>query len=242
MASRRIRQAVLRLAIPFVALSLALTAVGSVAANAPGPATIQVVQTGSMSVDASGTWSWPEMATASKLSYTGFAIDWGDVTSGNAVGSYHVGDGTAATNGVMQSTSPAQGSSGSWGKVSHTYANAGTYKVCVIVYDLGEVTPFKTTGYHSLQAGGTDRNTDNSVDLNSQVPGMCATVDVAAPSATPFQSFQGETSQPTGTPPSTSTDSLPSNPNQGLPMLPLILLVGSGILSVLVFKTAKVRA
>jgi hypothetical protein len=172
------------------------------------------------------------MATASKLSYAGYAIDWGDVTSGNAVGTYHIGDGTPATNAILQPTTPAQGSSGSWGPVSHTYATAGTYTVCVIMYDLGEVKPFKTTGYHSLQAGGTGRNTDNSVDNKGQVPSMCQQIDVTQPTSSPFQSFRGITAGPTTTPPPTGTASLPSAPDQGVPMLPLFLLAGSCLASV----------
>jgi hypothetical protein len=240
--------------IPLVAISLALmAAVGTANAGTGNPKTIAVTQAGPMSVNASGTWSWPEMVTATKMSYGGFAIDWGDLTSGNAVGSYHIGDGTAATDIVMQ-TSPAQGSSGSWGPVSHTYAAAGTNKVCVILYDLGEVKPFKATGYHSLLAGGTDRNTDNSVDNGNETPAMCQTIDVTAPvptafqsfqgeTATPFQSLQGATSQPTtqGTPPSTSTSGDPTSPNQGAPMLPLVLLIGTGLASIAVFKMERVR-
>jgi hypothetical protein len=221
---------------------MAAMAVGSVQAGSGGPDTIHVTKTGGLTVSASGTWSWPEMATASKLSYTGFAIDWGDISTGNDVGTYHIGDGTPASNVVMQ-TSPEQGTSGSFGAVTHTYAAPGTYMVCAILYDLGEVKPFLATGYHGLRAGGTDRNTDNSVDSKSEVPAMCATVVVSnptpAPTETPFQSFQGETSQPTSTPPPTSTATAPSTPEQQAPLLVLALLLGSMLASVAAFKTVK---
>src|ERR1035437_2817317 len=183
MASRPNRRRIWRLAAGLASVSLALTVAGVVNGHAGNPASIQVMQTGPLTVQASGSWSWAEMATASKLSYAGFAIDWGDVTTGNAVpkpggGDYHIGDGTAATNVVMQPTSPSQGVSGTWGAVTHTYAQAGTYMVCVIVYDLGEVTPFKARGYHSLTAGGTDHNTDNSAEKNGAPSNNCISVDV----------------------------------------------------------------
>jgi hypothetical protein len=245
MSMRPSRRGVQGLGIGLVAVPLALILAGSVMAGSGSPDTIAVSQTGPLTVQASGTWSWGEMASATKLSYGGYAIDWGDVTSGNAVGTYHIGDGTSATNVVLQPTTPAQGSSGSWGSVSHTYATPGTYTVCVIMYDLGQVKPFKTTGYHSLQAGGTGRNTDNSVDNKQQVPSMCEQIDVTSPSPstldspTPFQSFQGITFEPTAPP--TGTVGVPPAQDQGLPILPLFLLFGSCAASLLVFKAVKVN-
>jgi hypothetical protein len=124
----------------------------------------------------------------------------------------------------------------------------------VILYDLGEVKPFKTTGYHSLKASGTSRNSDNSVDNKSQVPAMCTKVDVNPPTEapteapsetpitaeTPFESFQGITFDPSGTPPPTGTAGVPARPDQGVPTVPLALLLGSCLASVFVFKTIKV--
>ena len=206
MASRPNRRRIWRLAAGLASLSLALTAAGVVNAHSGNPASIQVMQTGALTVKASGSWSWAEMATASKLSYAGFALDWGDLTTGNAVpkpggGDYHIGDGTAATNVVMHPTSPAQGATGTWGPVTHTYAQAGTYMVCVIVYDLGQVTPFKATGYHSLTAGGTNHNTDNSAEKNNVT--SCTSIDVVVPTASP-------TVAPTASPTVPATGS-PSN-------------------------------
>jgi len=245
------RRAVRRLGAPVVAISLVLMAVGTVLADSPGPSTIHVTKTGALTVQVSGTWTWPEMASAAKLSYAGFAIDWGDITNGNDVGPYHIGDGTSATNVVIQPTSPAQGPSGSFGPVSHTYAAAGSYTVCVIVYDLGQVTPFKTTGYHSLQAGGTGRNVDNSVDQKLDPPVQCATIEVTAPSpsatesfegatATPFESFEGATAGPITTPPPTSTAE-PSSSDPGLPLLALAALFGSLLASALIARAARLN-
>jgi len=251
MASRPSRRVVQRLGIGLTAVSLAMMVVGTVTAGSGSPATIGVSPTGALTVQASGTWSWAEMATNSKLSYTGFAIDWGDVTSGNALGTYHIGDGTPATNVVLQPTSPAQGISGLWGPLSHTYTAPGIYTVCVIIYDLGEVKPFKTTGYHSLKASGTSRNSDNSVDNKLEVPAMCTKVDLTAPSPSstavtvtasspsPFESFQGITSDPSFSPPPTGTVSLPDQKG-GLPTMPLFLLIGSFLTSLFVLRTVKV--
>ena len=248
MASRPSRRVVQRLGIGLTAISLAVMLVGTVTAGSGNPNTIGVSPSGALTVQASGTWSWAEMATNSKLSYTGFAIDWGDVTSGNALGIYHIGDGTPATNVVLQPTSPAQGTSGLWGPVSHTYAAPGIYTVCVIIYDLGLTKPFTTTGYHSLQAGGTGHNTDNSVDHGLQVPAMCGRVDLTAPSASPtavatptsFESFQGATSDPSTSPPPTDAAGSPSAPDPGAPALPLALLIASSLAAVFVFRSTKV--
>jgi len=257
MASRPGRRVVQRLGIGLTAVSLAMMVVGTVTAGSGNPNTIGVIPSGALTVQASGTWSWAEMATNPKLSYTGFALDWGDVTSGNALGIYHIGDGTPATNVVLQPTSPAQGTSGLWGPASHTYAAPGVYTVCVILYDLGEVKPFKTTGYHGLKATGTSRNSDNSVDNKLEVPTMCTKVDLTAPSTTstavptstavtvtaasptPFESFQGITSDPSFSPPPTGTASLPDQKG-GLPTMPLFLLIGSFLTSLFVFRTVKV--
>jgi hypothetical protein len=219
MWSRRRSRLAAQLGVPLLAIGMVAMAVGTVAAHTGAPKTIVISHTGARSIDASGTWHWGGLASASMLSYVGYAIDWGDVSTGNDVGTHHIGDGTPATNLVLQPTSPAQGSDGSWGPVSHTYAKAGTYTVCVIIYDLGKTKPFATTGYHSLQAGGVGHNTDNSVDKGSAVPADCATFAVtdpspsaipsaspvqsfasAAPSASPVQSVGGATSDPTNTP------------------------------------------
>jgi hypothetical protein len=139
--------------------------------------------------------------------------------------------------------------------------------VCVVVYDLGEVTPFKTSGYHGLTAGGPDRNTDNSAEKNNVGSTNCVSLDVVVPTAspttapteapttaptspppsatasataTPTQAVQGATSQPSGTPPATAT--LPiDTPNNGnaLPFALLLLITGSGLFTVLAIKPIR---
>jgi hypothetical protein len=261
---------------------MALVAAGAVNAHAGNPASIQVTQTGALTVQASGSWTWAEMATASKLSYAGFALDWGDVATGNEVpkpggGNYHIGDGTAATNVVIHPTSPSQGAAGTWGPLSHTYAQSGTYMVCAIIYDLGEVTPFKASGYHGLTAGGTDRNTDNSAEKNGTGATSCVSVDVVVPtpsptaspvpsesvaaassSPSPVQSVEGATSQPSGSSPSPvqSVEGATSQPSatapattvlstdrpdsgNALPFALVLLIVGSGLFTVLAVKPIR---
>lgn len=215
-------------------------------AHAGRPSSINAVVSG-MSVQVSGTWTWKSAAGDPLPSYVGYAMSWGDVASGNDVGTYHVGDGTSATNVVLQPTTPAQGTSGSWGPTSHTYAAPGTYTVCSIIYDLGEIKPFPASGQESLVAGGPNRNPDNSVD-DGYTPGTaCATVVITAagssatPTATsvatatapatpgasasevPSQGVAGATSMPTAghTPPPTSTDSTTGRGSE----IPIVLVV-----------------
>jgi hypothetical protein len=262
MSSRSSRRRATRLGAGLVSIFLALIAAGLVNADTGSSGAVTVSKNG-LAVQVSGTWSWPHNALNGKLHYAGFAIDWGDVTSGNQVGPHHIGDGTAATNIVMQPTMPDLGTSGSWGPVSHTYATAGTYTACVIMYDIGEVKPFKTTGYHSLQAGGTGHNTDNAVDDGNTAGVVCATFDVVAPTPTPtlappatptpgqsvegvtatptmaptpFQSVQGVTAVPVSTAPPTATDSGSVPPSNGGPAVPLLLLALSCLFGAIAVK------
>ncbi len=254
-----------RLALPVLAAGLAVSIVGTAAAHTGSGTAIAVTPTGGTSISVSGSWHWGGISTATVPSYVGYAVDWGDVTSGNDVGAYHIGDGTAATNVVMQPTTPATGGDGTWGPVSHTYAQAGTYTACVIIYDLGTNPSFATTGYHSTQAGGTNHNTDNSVDKGSATPAVCATFSVvgpspsvtalpstppsgapsasAVPTATPFQSALGATSDPgsSSTPPPTATLGTPVQGDGGSPLLLLLILVMAMFGSVLVYGTSRVR-
>jgi hypothetical protein len=252
MSSRSSRQRLLRIGAGLMSMFLVLAAVGLVNADTGSSSAVTVVKNG-LSVQVSGTWTWPSQATFVNKHYAGFAIDWGDVTSGNQLGAFHIGDGTASTNVIMQPTTPDRGTSGSWGPVSHVYAKAGSYTVCVIMYDIGAVKPFKTTGYHSLQATGPGHNTDNQVDRLGTAGAVCATFDVApnaasptptptptptpfqsfegatatpapTPTPTPFESFQGATAVATSTPPPTSTAPGPGAPSNGGPAVPLLLL------------------
>ncbi len=177
MSSRSSRRRVTRLGAGLVSIALALAAAGLVNADTGKSSALNVSMNG-LSIQVSGTWTWPSNAANGQLHYSGFAIDWGDVATGNQVGTFHIGDGTPATNIVMQPTTPDRGTSGSWGPVGHTYAKGGTYTACVIMYDIGTVKPFKTTGYHSLQAGGPGHNVDNAVEHGNTAGAVCATFAV----------------------------------------------------------------
>jgi hypothetical protein len=254
MRSRSSRRRVVRLAAGLFSVSLAIFAFsGLTTAHSPKPATISA-SVSSMTVTASGTWTWLSQAnpSASKIDWTGYAIDWGDF-NGNAVGTYNVG--TATDNLVRQTATT--GSSGSWGPLDHTYAAPGTYTICVIMYDLGNQTPIKTTGLQSTQAGGTGHNADNSVENQYVPPVKCMDVVIGAvetvvptatlaPSATavasatpvPSQSVEGVTSAPTATPPSTSSDPGSTGGSSDSTM-PLLLLALSGILAMVALKPVR---
>jgi hypothetical protein len=266
MSSRSSRRRVTRLGAGLVSIGLALAAAGLVNADTGASSAVHVSMNG-LSAQVSGTWTWPANAANGQLHYAGFAIDWGDVTTGNQVGTFHIGDGTPATDVVMQPTTPDRGTSGSWGPVGHTYAKAGTYTACVIMYDIGEVKPFKTTGYHSLQAGGPGHNVDNAVEHGNTAGAVCATFDVVAvtpppaatppaatptpvqsvegatatPAATPtpFQSVQGVTAVPVASAPPTATSSGSATPGNGGPALPLLLLTLSCLFGAIAFKPVR---
>jgi hypothetical protein len=234
-----------RLAAPLVAVSLVLALSGATSAHVADSATISIAKVGTLQASASGGWNWA--SDSGLANYVGFAIDWGDVTSGNELGGFHVGDGTAATNAVLYPTSPDKGLSGTWGPKTHTYAAPGIYRVCVIVYDLGQVTPFATTGYHSTIATGANRNSDNTVDRALQTNGMCATVDFPASSpsmsagASASEIVGGATSTPLATPPSTSTGDSGSG-QAGTPVLVSLLLASTVAASLVLRKRlARVR-
>ena len=110
MLSRPIRQRLRIVGAGTASLVLALVAmVGMASAHTSKPATITPNVNG-LQVSVQGTWTWQSQATASILYKVGYAIDWGDVASGNAVSTFHIGDGTAGTNVVMTNVSPNTGS------------------------------------------------------------------------------------------------------------------------------------
>src|SRR5512140_2093955 len=168
-------------------LLLALVAFAGLASAHTGkPATISATINGTQ-VSVQGTWTWQSQATATSLYKIGYAIDWGDVTTGNAVGTFHIGDGTPATNVVLTNVSPAVGSSGSWGPALHTYKTAGAFTVCVIMYDVGPsaAATQPPSGQFSLVAGGTGHNPDNSVEELLTPPTQCTQINVAVTTPTP---------------------------------------------------------
>ena len=182
-------------------------------ADAGNPTTLTAVAdtTNPLKITVSGNWSW----TGCNGKFVGWAVAWGETgyTSNPvsaagppALGPYYMGETGAwpATQGNhvfspldanpnAASPCPATGTvTGTWGPLTHTYAAAGRYNICVVIYDIqkknNKVGPdtVPAIGSHSAVAGGADRNTDNSVETNFTGSGNCSptTIVVAAPPRT----------------------------------------------------------
>ena len=269
MRTRPIRQRLRIAGSATVSIVLALAAfAGMASAHSGKPASIAATINGTQ-VSVSGSWSWQSQATASLQYKIGYAVDWGDVASGNAVGTFHIGDGTAATNHVLTNVSPNSGANGAWGPAVHTYQASGTYTVCVLMYDVGPILAATQppSGQFSLVAGGPGHNVDNSVEELLTPGTQCAQVTVAAatatviatasasssssaaatptPTPTPFESFLGATSVPTVAPtlPPTATSTDPTSGSGNSTGLSLILLALSMVFAVIALKPmAKARS
>ena len=162
-------------------MALTLGTAGAVFADSGDPTSITADVSGH-TVTVHGDWTWEASScNSSSVKIVGFAISWGDPDfQQNPVpkpggGSYFMGDATTGnqitTNGDLCKNFP-----GTWGPLSHTYAEAGSYDVCVIIYDLRDPAP--ATGAHSALAGGDDRNTDNSVEENFTQEAHCASPEI----------------------------------------------------------------
>jgi len=173
-----------------LAAGFLLAGAASVLADAPDPATIDV-ETDGLTVTVSGTWVWPEQddpcgpGTRTNRA-AGWAADWGDGWTGNFVQGkdaprgtgFHMGGPTDNVvyrsdandgRGDCGSALPGGGVTGSWGPLSHTYAEPGTYELCVVTYDVhytmtGGVPVPKAA--KELLAGGPVHNPDNSAQKN----------------------------------------------------------------------------
>lgn len=187
--------------IPLAAAALVLVGAAAVSADSPDPVTIEVEQDG-LTVTLSGTWKWLEkFAPCGPGTLTnraaGWQADWDDGFTGNPVPSkrgpiglfYHMGSRTdnlvyrSSANGGRGdcgvAATNAPGVVGTWGPISHTYAEPGEYNVCVLMYDVRYKRT--TTGQivlsdaKQLQAGGPNRNRDNSAETNNYAAGdQCA--------------------------------------------------------------------
>ena len=192
-----------------VGAGLVLSLAATVLADAPDPVLPLHSQVNGLTVTVDGNWQWPTHVgdcALNKQIFVGFAVDWGDSEApGNPVGSTGfdvgvlAGDANNATDNAVHGAldcgtfdAVAGFNSGTWGPISHTFAKAGTYDVCVLMYDVRfrvdeEVIP--PTGHHSLVAGGDNRNDDNSAEKNQQTPlgngCFATTIVVATPTATP---------------------------------------------------------
>ena len=189
------------------------------------PTNLKLVPSG-LKVTASGTWQWDECATKQALKkHVGFAIDWGDGTGvpkpgsppGKPTTSTHRDGVYPSDGGVPSSTTGWDNAdhcdnqlTGDWGSLSHTYAAAGTFDICVIIYDVHisstghPHTTLPTTGNHSIDPW---ENTDNSFDRNLSTTELCVeNVTVGSPTETPTNTPVPPTATFTNTPvPPTAT-------------------------------------
>lgn len=145
-------------------------------------------------VTVSGTWEWPTHSTDCNLDRfaTGWEVDWDDADQpGNPIGNTGVdvgaktaNDYNAADNTVdYPASAPRCGvydpvkkyNSGTWGPISHTYGpgtDLSSIEPCVVTYDV----QYKDSRNKDvpkdgkLVAGGSGRNTDNSVEANGHTP------------------------------------------------------------------------
>jgi uncharacterized repeat protein (TIGR01451 family) len=124
-----------------------------------------------------GTWQWPRNCGERQV---GWEVDWNDPSQpGNVVATKNnvttdVGAATGNTRNPADNTVdiagpgncvPGSPTTGFWGPISHTYAaDVTTAKACVVIYDVK--IPPSSSGDHSLIAGGSSRNKDNSVEKN----------------------------------------------------------------------------
>jgi hypothetical protein len=182
------------------AAALVLSVAGVAFADSPAVATVGTPAINGLSVTISGTWTWDACTANNTKKFAGVAVSWGDSTSGNtiqgATKTYDMGTDAVAV-GTACTATPGNYSA------SHTYAAAGTFMICPVVYDVEADT---ASGDHSTVAGGSApaHNTDNSVEgpKGGAIDATCVSVDVA---------------------PASSTEAAPSGSSNGT--LPLILLL-----------------
>ena len=148
-------------------------------ADSPTPSSLTRVSLtvnpdGSKTLTVQGTWDWGTNGpcdSSNDLKAVGYAIDWNDVTQpGNLVAS-GVDVGTPTDNLVRPASNMSfavcMTNSGAFGPLSHTYSATTPLPslVCAVTYDVhidkGQIA---TSGNHSTKAGGSDHNTDNSLE------------------------------------------------------------------------------
>ena len=108
--------------------------VATVFGDAADPGTINATTSG-FTATVSGTWTWASQNYPCQDRWVGWAIDWNDpVDAGNPLtNGYAVG--TASDNAVHSNQNcggqipGGKGVQGTWGSLSHTYPQAGTYTV-----------------------------------------------------------------------------------------------------------------
>jgi uncharacterized repeat protein (TIGR01451 family) len=188
-----------RLVIAQVAV-VALVAAGAFAlfgvtalADSPNPAATQtgtavVNGDGSVTVTVTGSWVWDKNDCPTNNTKPGWAVDWRDNDENVVLDPIFVGDANdnlVHTDDVVSCTDDGSSVHGTFaGTLSHTYsadfiAENPDARPCVVTYHV-DTNKNPNTGSHSTVAGGTDRNTDNSVEENDSTgPDSCAPVEIA---------------------------------------------------------------
>lgn len=207
----------------FAAASLVLTLAATVLADAPNPDTAVNVQVNGLTVTIDGTWQWTRncdagvIAAASDTDFrdVGVAVDWSDPSAAGNEVVPGLDVGTPTDNVIHQRDAALVGtcsgttdSSGSWGPISHTYAQAGTYEVCAVMYDIRLInTP--ADGRGSKVAGGAAHNEDNSAEENSFESGVqCVSTSIVV--VNPPPSAESSVLAGTGTPAASQPDTAQS--------------------------------
>lgn len=159
--------------------------VATVFADSGNPLTISADPPVGNTVTVSGTWNWDRCDDADPSDrYVGWAVDWGDDFTGNelpgASTTYNMGEpGTYPDTQGNHIFSPldtgdptncvGDGSAGSgtgtWGPLSHTYAEPGTYDVCVVIYDIHTAFTKITKLDGAIDSSTTTITVDSSVGI-----------------------------------------------------------------------------
>jgi uncharacterized repeat protein (TIGR01451 family) len=195
--TRRVLAGVTSLAIGgvFVVASGLAAVADSPDINSTAVADYKVLPNGTVEVTVQGNWAWPSHKTdCNQDRYAaGWAVAWNDAAApGNFVGTlngvdYYVGTPTDNTvhyypNAPRCGAYNGAFNTGSWGPETHTYANVKSVPahICVVTYDIH--TAGKNGGIKDgdLNAGGRDRNGDNSVESNGQ-RSTCADIVIKTP-------------------------------------------------------------
>jgi hypothetical protein len=240
----------------FAASALVLAVSATVLADSPNPDSTVNAQVNGLTVTLSGTWQWTRNCNSGTLDQghngvdgprdAGVAVDWGDPSAaGNEVVT-GLEVGTPSDNLVHLRAPADQGtcsggdiSSGAWGPISHTYAEAGEYSMCAVVYDV-RLADTPASGHLSLVAGGVNHNDDNSAEENSFESGVqCVKTTIVVATPIPVQSVEAGT----GTPAQSQADTaLSQNGGSPLPTIAFSLLLLASLATLAYANVKTVRA
>jgi hypothetical protein len=173
--------------------AIAMTAI-SAGADSPNPGTNnggtgQVNVDGTITVTVHGSWVWNKKDCPDNGKVAGWAVSWGDNTANPLAddatvppSGVYVGDESdnlVHTDATFTCTDNGDTVGGDFAEtLTHTYASGtdpASISACIVTYD---VDGKSETGKHSTIAGGTDRNSDNSVEENGNVSEACPIIPI----------------------------------------------------------------